>query len=808
MATAAAPPQLGQVPPGPASPVPGQQSSLTAVVTPPKTPVSEEPNPQSAAKPDEEMQALLDRWGKRLIDVVTEKRSQWEWKRRPKILTILKNKEMLKGNHNIGVLPGTYQTFDAFEEYWNYMGASDDRNADRTMDKRPHNFYQMLEKAFVAALSAQIPKSRWLPANPNIEEDRATASVASRVETIIERANDPDIMLMTELMELFTSGCYFKFTRYVVNKDRTGTHKQTVLQLLKTDILPARYTCFNCGVTTPEDALAGQTTFACPNCGTPFGPQNFFEPHTETVPVAEQRADVPNGMVLQTVYGPMHVNVDPDAPDLLNTCLLNVAEEVSLGWLRRTFSEKWDELQAGESGGSSATTLERQWREMLTAAPQGSAYFAFSNQSKPTYNRTWIQPMLFAEAEGITKGECEELTQAFPDGCMLAWVNELPLQIRPAKLTDEWTWDGTEVAGFGLMPEPAGNPAVPVQERLNDCISKIDEYMDRLACGLLLINAEYLDAQAMNNKPILPGILNEIHLRKGAPLSNIQELIFQVRAEIDAMIFQYAASLKSDMELLVGTPPQVFGAGTQEGIETASGQAQQLNTGMVKLGLHWLTIRKEHARAAENAVKCAAKNMTEDWQLTVADEAKEFYAEYVHLDQMKGSVHAEPETDQGFPMTYADIKAWYQQLFTGANTEMAQWLMSEPDNMDNALRYIGVPGLVAPGASMREKMLQVINILVKSPATEQPDPMKAGETVMIPAVQPNKYLDDLAASQKILESWTQLHWDKVKDNQQALDSLVAYYKLCVVFEKELEAERQLSGAAPPQGTPQPVGATA
>jgi hypothetical protein len=104
---------------------------------------------------------------------------------------------------------------------------------------------------------------------------------------------------------------------------------------------------------------------------------------------------------------------------------------------------------------------------------------------------------------------------------------------------------------------------------------------------------------------------------------------------------------------------------------------------------------------------------------------------------------------------------------------------------------------------MREKMLQVINILVKSPATEQPDPMKPGETVMIPAAMPNKYLDDLAASQKILESWTQTHWDKVKDNQAALDSLVAYYKLCVVYQKELEAERQLSGAAPPPGAPQP-----
>ena len=34
-------------------------------------------------------------------------------------------------------------------------------------------------------------------------------------------------------------------------------------------------------------------------------------------------------MVLWDVKGAMHIDTDPDAPDLLNTCLLNWAEEVS-----------------------------------------------------------------------------------------------------------------------------------------------------------------------------------------------------------------------------------------------------------------------------------------------------------------------------------------------------------------------------------------------------------------------------------------------------------------------------------------------
>jgi hypothetical protein len=100
-------------------------------------------------------------------------------------------------------------------------------------------------------------------------------------------------------------------------------------------------------------------------------------------------------------------------------------------------------------------------------------------------------------------------------------------------------------------------------------------------------------------------------------MSDIQHAIFQVKGEIDSLIFQYVAMLKQDIELLVGTPPQTFGAGTQEGVETMGGQRQQLQTGMQRLNLDWESLCDEHAEAAENAIKCAAKNMTDDWFLAV-----------------------------------------------------------------------------------------------------------------------------------------------------------------------------------------------
>lgn len=770
----------------------------TTPLAPQQNTNSQEPTADAPAQ-QASADAILQKYGKKLIELAIKKRNSWEWKRRGIVLKILKNKEMLKGNQRIGFYPGTFDAFDAFDEYYNFTGA-DPKKEDKTIDRRPHNFYQMVEKAFVSGLASGIPKVRAMPANADNKDDRETAKVFSRIEEIIERANKIKRLVKRELMELFTAGSYFKHTRYVVDSRRTGTHKQPMYSEAQGEIFPARYLCFNCGQSTSEDDLvnAGKG-LACPNCGAPLSEENYFS-NDNGVTVQTQEVEVPNGMVLWDVFSGLHVDADPEADGLINVGLLNVAQEVPLGWIRTAFPQMWKSIEPGMTGGASSELLERQYRSMLSVPSGYSLWMNYSQNDKPTYNRTWFQPEVFAEIDG---GEqvAKELQQAFPDGCMLAYVGAEPLQIRKAKLTDEWTWCGSD-DGFGLYPPPIGDPAVPIQERLNDVINKIDEYMDRLACGILLANEQYISTRALNGKQMLPGILNPVAFKQNTP-ANITELIYQVKGEIDAQIFTYVATLKQDLELLVGTPPQTFGGGTQNEVDTFGGQKLQLDSGMMKMGLAWDWLREEHAEAAENAVKCASQNMTEDWKDTVADESSEYVNEYVHMDQVKGSVRVEPDSDQSFPMSYSDIKAWYKDLFANADNAFAQMFLDEPENVDNAMRYVAPPGAVAPGAAMRNKMLRNIDKLVKGAPVPQTDPI-TGKQVMIPSVVPNKWLDDLPASMKIVENWTQAHWDKVESNKPALDNLIAYYRMCAVMQKEKQAELQLMGgpdAPPPNVNP-------
>src|SRR5258708_12657408 len=109
----------------------------------------------------------------------------------------------------------------------------------------------MLGSAFVAALSAQLPKTRFLPENAEREEDIATAKAASRVQEMIERQNRVKSLHKQGLLFLWMAGGYFRHTRYVVDSDRAGSHKEPVIKMKTHPLMPARFLCAGCGTFTP-----------------------------------------------------------------------------------------------------------------------------------------------------------------------------------------------------------------------------------------------------------------------------------------------------------------------------------------------------------------------------------------------------------------------------------------------------------------------------------------------------------------------------------------------------------------------------
>jgi len=783
-------------------------------------------DPFNAKDPD--VVELTEEEQQQLIQLVRKYRQSWYLRRRMILKRVLKAHEFFKGNQFISFDPDSFQWFDALEAAFGNM--EDSSSEDLQMYQFATNFYQMLAFAFVAALSQQTPKSRFLPDNAEREKDIATAKAASTVQEIIERKNEIKSLLRQLLFELWMSGCYFRHTRYVLDEYKAGTSKKPVLSISSQIIMPARYVCAACGTATPVKSAKHKSQFipspdgqvdTC-KCGGPLGGKDYYPEERATMPVATQYKDVPNGMVMEDIYGPLHVDANPKAQSLAQTPILSLDMEVNVAALREMYPKKWDALRGATGGGVSPENQEEKLGRNMLYSESGSRG-QFEMEEEPTYSRTWIQPWAF---NGLDKKEdADKFKEKFPKGCLLCNVGETFLQARKAELLKEWTWAGTVKGKFGLFPPAVGDAAIPVQERINDTCNITHEHMDRVGAGMIFYNQSAFDGAAMNGKPLMPGVLNGLVMKRASANIPLRDQLVQIRAELDANMYSYTDKLVFWAQLLVGTPPQIFGGAGDPHVETKGGQEQQLSTAMGKLGLFWDHVREEGAKAAELGVNCAADNMSDDWFDVVEDPiSRQQRNKYVRLDQMQGSIHAYPETDQGFPMTHDEIKAFWEQLIQWASSgknPYANAMLEEPTNQEQIATWTGVPGLVVPGRAMRAKVLQIIDRLqqeepnvvmqaVPNPPDAPPGTPVRQVQVITPSIEPDIYEDDLDVAVQTTRQWMQEHWEMADTDPMHWQNLKAYLKACVamgVKQKAMQAQEaaMVQGAAGPQGPQGPQG---
>ena len=182
----------------------------------------------------------------RLIAMVRRYKDQWSQDRLILMQRCVENLEFFKGNQFIAFGPDS-TSFNATD----WIGSVNEDHAEDADDtdlyRYCNNFYQMLATGFVAALSPQVPKSKWLPEDAEQLDDVTTAKAAQTLIDIIEQKNKEQSLLKQQLLYLYTTGAVFRHTRYTTDQDRWGTHKEPVFNYTETQILPDRMHCFGCG---------------------------------------------------------------------------------------------------------------------------------------------------------------------------------------------------------------------------------------------------------------------------------------------------------------------------------------------------------------------------------------------------------------------------------------------------------------------------------------------------------------------------------------------------------------------------------
>lgn len=739
----------------------------------------------------------------RLIALVRRYKDQWSQDRMMLIERCLLNLEFFKGNQFIAFGPGRAEFFDAagwISENGQHAEDADDKD----LYQYCNNFYQMLATGFIAALSPQVPKSRWLPENAEQLTDVTTAKAAQALIGIIERQNREQALLKQQLLYLYTAGAAFRHTRYIVDADRAGSRHEPVFQETLTQILPDRYHCFACGQDTP--ATSGGNN--CGNCHAQLDGESFFP--AEYGPATQKlgEEEVPNGMVAQNIYSPLEVDCDPAAQNLCQTPILNLEVEVHVGALRAAYPGMYEQIEGSATSTLSANgSIDRIARQQVYS--QTGAYASILEDQRPTLSRTWIQPWAFDLEDDQEFGQ--RMREFYPNGVLLVNVGDTFLTAQEAKLADEWTWAGTH-EGFGLYPPAIGDVVVPFQKRYNDMANILHEFMDRCSSGVTLANADLIDNKAMQGKPMLPGVLNLVKLKRtGAPGSQrLADALFQFQFQMHEEAFAYLDKLAMNAQIFAGVPPQIHGGPGDENVQTFGGQQQQLNVALGKLNIYWENLRDEHAAADGLAVRCAQRNMTDDLRQVILENGSEFRNNYVRLDDLQGNAHAYPDIDQGFPMTAAELRQrWMDLMQAATQNPVAQAIFTESSNQEQAATALGVPGIVIPGAAMRAKVLQVLDQLVKT----QPIPSLDAHTGQPdgqwkPSILPDKEVDDFAVLKQVVRQYAQENSDLAAKNPAGWQNLLAYLTAASALQtqramEEAQQQTMVAQAGMPQEAPKP-----
>jgi hypothetical protein len=743
--------------------------------------------PQNSAQLSEEDQ-------QRLIALVRSYKDQWSQDRVVLMQRCLQNLEFFKGNQFISFGPGESEFFNAVD--WMNQGDHAQDADDKDLYQYCNNFYQMLATGFVAALAPQVPKSKWMPEDAEQLADVTTAKAAQTLIGIIEQQNREQSLLKQQLLYLYTTGAVFRHTRYVVDGERAGTTREPIFNETETQLAPDRYHCFHCGATSPSEAIP-LDGYRCAHCQRSLGEDSFFP--AEYGPVIQKvgEEEVPNGMVAQNLYSPLEVDCDPAANNLRQTPILNLEVEVHLGALRAAYPDMYEQISASPSSElSSNGSIDRIARQQVYA--QTGAASSILQDQRPTLSRTWIQPWAFDLEDDRDFGE--RMRAAYPTGLLLVSTGATFLSAREASLTREWTWAGTH-EGFGLFPPSIGDIVVPFQKRYNDMANILHEFMDRCSSGVTLANADLIDTKSMQGKPMLPGVLNLVKLKRtGAPGSvRMADALYQFQFQMHEEAFSYLDKLAYNAQMFAGIPPQVYGGAGDPSIETFGGQQQQLNSALGKLNIYWENLKEEHAKADELAVNCAKDNLTADMRQVILERGSEFRNDYIRLDDLQGSVHAYADTDQGLPVTAAELRQrWMDLMQAAASNPLAQAIFDDPTNQEQAATALGVPNMVVPGAAMRSKVLQIIDRLLNAEAVPVVDPRTGRPTGQVrPTILPDKAIDDFTVLKQVVRQYCQENSDIPDNNPAGWQNLLAYFTAAVAMETQQKAEAAQPSPIPP-----------
>ena len=749
---------------------------------------------------------------KMLVETISDYRNSWAQDRLARFRQWMENIFYWKGIQVIRWDTSTNCWYDALA--WSRSQNDTESGEETDLERWINPLTLMFCNVFTGTMSRAVPKTLVKPENADSDlEDTVTAKAAVEAIRIIERKNEIRKIIRSAFEMFFLFGCYFRYTRAVIDGNMFGYDEVATFEDLQID-MPARYKCPNCGTEAPAQAKTG-SGMACPGCGAWMGQESYYGAG-EGSRVGLKKAGskrVPRAGVKWSLHSPLEIDVDPKAKGdrpLTMTPLLCKDTEIDIGEARQMFPALYGQIQEGAEATTTANaSMEKLARLDAVSAMGGMT--ADNSLVNPTYSECWLKPMAYDK-----KGDqafAARMRAAFPEGLKISMVGDLVVDIRAANLLKEWS-HAALFTNQGVYCAALANTAVSFNARFNRVMWILDDWASRAALGLNYADGSRIDTEKMAGKPVPAGTLIPVPMRINGEARPMSELLAHFELPINPALWGYPQMLVTFCELILGIPRQLSGQGTQHDVETLGGQQLQLDRSATVLKPYWENVQDEHACASQNAFECLQALMktgaVKEIREVIAAKGGAFQNNAVDWTRMQGNVEFSVDESQDLPVDPDDLKKAIETMFEQLaqnNPAAAEWF-EVPANQDLA-QSLMVPGSVVPNEAQRLKTEADIQTIVEQGAQvkQNPDGSIGSELPAHPA-----RWEDFPVAKKIVSRYLNTHYELRDEKPDRYIALGQYWDELddldmQVAQKAANRQMQVQAAGqPPKPAPDPTAA--
>lgn len=576
------------------------------------------------------------------------------------------------------------------------------------------NIYRGYCRKLEAVLGNRMPNALAVPDNPDDEDAiRATRS-ANNAALYVRQKCDLQMQSLYLVFSLFNFGTSFWHLDWVVDEDKYGTKPVQVPGTAQQALGDAAFTCPQCTSAHPAEGDNPAPPAACQDCGAAMGPEHYQPPTMATVPSMTVKNVAKGGLEI-TLHDGSEISVPLDATCINDCDRLRWEREKS----KAKILKKWGDKVRGDAGSDSATeevSVASQYAESIRSAMGSPIGLVRSKRANRwTEADEWWTP---AQMELVEDKEIRTLLQQnFPKGLRITFVRGKIVDMKEEKLTDRWQECKPEPAKR-IMADPLGNDWIQAQDIITNILNQCSETIDRSnepGFG----DPTRIDFDAYQNRRSQPGDLFPALRPAGGSLSDIIYRPEPVR--FSDQIAPFDQGVEGRAKNVSGLEDPIWGGGDAE--EPTARQAElKKNAALMQLGVPWTMISRSLESLYEKACKLLADN--EDGVLAFSE--KNQFGRYstlsVVVDDLKnGKYHF--EADEAIPMTWGQERDLLMWMLDKPAELLNEWGLTDPMNIPEFKRLLGMPGERTPHEDDREKAMDVIGQLAKAkPVPGQPGP--------------------------------------------------------------------------------------